>query len=317
MNKTFNTSQNEDGSYGIDMEQSEINSLVESGNNAVSVFSNVVQEVTSASNMLIKSAQNVEYSIQRYNNAEASMQMLINKEVEKYNSLVRSQNNLLSRINTPEIRIWRYRDQLYYRSKNGQLIIGNLVEIKKELSSRYGGDIHIINDFNDFNDVLNINKVRVNTIVIAINNLQIVEEECFTLHTNFELYQHFNAMWKRNLLAHTRFLQQRLAKYYNGVTDTRKLMLNITENKIDYISQWIGNIGIDVDTILLLIGNKSVSEDLIVQKVIRRLFNTNIVVTITDKMLKKQTLQEITRGNYFSILIRFQKIKRVKKNLKN
>jgi len=48
MNKTFNTSQNEDGSYGIAREQNEINSLVKEGNDLVSVFSHVYQEVTYA-----------------------------------------------------------------------------------------------------------------------------------------------------------------------------------------------------------------------------------------------------------------------------
>jgi hypothetical protein len=299
MSKTFNTSQNEDGSYGIDREQNEINSLVKEGNDLVSVFSHVNQEVTYANNMLMQAAQTTEYAVQRYYNAEADRQMVVNNENRKYDSLLFSQDNLLDRINTPEIRIWRYENQLYYRSNNGQLIIGNQVEIKKELSSRYGGDIHIVNDLND---VLN-NNIRVNTIFIAINNLPVVEEELFNLSTNYELssesFPNFNIVWKRNLLASTRFLKQRLIASSGSITDTKKLMLNIIENKSDYIPQWIGNIGIGVDTILLLVGNKSVSEDLIVQRIIEQLFNTNIVVTITDNMLKEQTLQEITKGKLF------------------
>lgn len=292
MNKTFNASQNEDGSYGIAKEQNEINSLVKEGNDLVSVFSHVYQEVTYANNMLMQAAQTTEYAVQRYYNAEADRQIVVNNENRKYDSLLLSQDNLLDRINTPEIRIWRYGDQLYYRSNNGQLIIGNQVEMKKELSSRYGSDIHIVNDLND---VININKV----IPIAINNLPVVEEECFTLDTDYELYQHFDGIWKRNLLASTRFLKQNLVKPYKGITDTRKLMSNITENNTDYIPQWLGNIDIVIDTILLLVGNKSVSEDLIVQRIISQLFNTNIVLTITDNMLKEQTLEEITRGKLF------------------
>lgn len=296
MNNTFNTSQNEDGSYGIAREQNEINSLVKEGNDLVSVFSHVYQEVTYANNMLMQAVQTTENAVQRYYNAEADRQMVVNNENRKYDLLLFSQNNLLNRINTPEIRIWRYGDQLYYRSNNGQLIIGDQVEIQKELSSRYGSDIHIVNDLND---VSHNNKIRVNTIAIAINNLHVVEEECFTLNTNYELYQHFNGMWIRNLLASTRFLKQRLEKPDKGITDTIKLMSNITENKSDDISQWIGNIGKSTDTVLLLVGNKSVSEDLIVQRVIKQLFNTNIVVTITNDMFKEKTLQEITQGKLF------------------
>jgi len=296
MSKTFNTSQNEDGSYGIDREQHEINSLVKEGNNLLPALANVYHEVNHANNMLMQAAQTTEYAVQRYNNAEANRQMVINNEHGKYNALLFSQNNLLDRINTPEIQIWRYENQLYYRSNDGKLIIGDKVEIKKELSSRYYCDIDIVNDLND---VLHNKNIRVNTIAIAINNLHVVEEECFTLDTAYELYQPFYGVWKRNLLASTRFLRQRLIKYYKSITDTRKLMSNITENKSDDISQWIGSIDIDVDTVLLLVGNKSVSEDLIVQRIIRQLFNTNIVVTITDNMLKEQTLQEITKGKLF------------------
>lgn len=37
------------------------------------------------------------------------------------------------------------------------------------------------------------------------------------------------------------------------------------------ISQWIGNIGSNQDTMLLLVGNKAVSEDFVVNKTIQAL----------------------------------------------
>ena len=297
MNKTLEMKQNQNGIYEAQQDQNEINTLIREGNNLVPTLANVYHEVTHANNMVMQAAQSTEHAVQRYYNAEATRQMVTSNEIRKYDSLVISQNNLLNRINFPEIRIWRYEHQLYYRSSNGQLISGDQVKIKKELSSRYGGkNIHIVNDLND---VLHNSKIRVNTTVIAINNLHVVEKECFTLDTYYELYQHFNTMWKRNLLAHTRFLKQRLVKPFIVNTDTKKILSDMTENQSNYIPQWIGNIDIDADTILLLVGNKSVSEDLIVQRVIKPLFNTNIVVTITDNMLKEQTLQEITKGKLF------------------
>jgi len=296
MDKTLEMKQNQNGIYEARQDQNEVDTLIVKGDNLVPALINVYHEVTYANNMLTQAVQSTEHALQRYWNTEANRQMVVNNENRKYNSLLFSQNNLLNRINTSKIQIWRYENQLYYRSNNGQLIIGNQVEIKKELSSRYGGDIHIVNDLND---ILHNNKIRVNTIAISINNLHVVEEECFTLDTNNEVYQHFNGIWKRNLLANTRLLKQRLVNPYLGITETRKLMSNLTENKSDYISQWIGNIGKSTDTVLLLVGNKSVSEDLIIQRVIEPLFNTNIVVTLTDNMLKEQTLQEITKGKLF------------------
>ncbi len=45
MNKILEMKQNEDGSYGIDREQNEINALVKEGNDLVSVFSHVIKKL--------------------------------------------------------------------------------------------------------------------------------------------------------------------------------------------------------------------------------------------------------------------------------
>ncbi|MDD2382915.1 MAG: hypothetical protein PHN18_01855 [Sulfurospirillaceae bacterium] len=145
----------------------------------------------------------VENTNQRYWQAEANRQHIWNNEVSKYNSLINAQNSLLHRINDPEIRLWRYQKQLYYRTNNGQLISANQIEIQKELSSRYGCNVRI---YNDINDVLqNNNENRINTFPITINSLPIIEEELFNPNTKYELFQDYNGVWKRNLLADTRY----------------------------------------------------------------------------------------------------------------
>ena len=58
-------------------------------------------------------------------------------------------------------------------------------------------------------------------------------------------------------------------------SDVRKIMKYIIKNTYndgqESISQWIGNIGSNQDTMLLLVGNKAVSEDFVVNKTIQAL----------------------------------------------
>ena len=86
-------------------------------------------------------------------------------------------------------------------------------------------------------------------------------------------------------------------------SDVRKIMKYIIKNTYndgqESISQWIGNIGSNQDTMLLLVGNKAVSEDFVVNKTIQALFDTGIVKHLTDESLSKQSLAEIVNGNLF------------------
>ena len=86
-------------------------------------------------------------------------------------------------------------------------------------------------------------------------------------------------------------------------SNTRSIMQRIIENPSynakESISQWIGNIGTNQDTMLLLVGNKSVSEDFVVNKTIQALFDTGIFAHITAESLSKQSLAEIVNGKLF------------------
>jgi len=235
---------------------------------------------------------------QRYLNAEASRQWSHNNEINKYNELMGKQNNLLNnRINFPEISLWRYKNLLYYRTNSGELIIDDHIEIQKELSSRYGPDIYIVYDMNDV--LKNNTQIRVNTVFIALNCLHVVDQEIVEPDSKYELLQYSNGTFKRNLLSHTRYMKKRLLNNSTSDTFTKKVMSSITERNSDCISLWIKDIGTENDTILLLVGNKTLSEDLVVDNVIKRLFNTGIVNTLTDEMLQKSNFEEIVRGLLF------------------
>lgn len=82
--------------------------------------------------------------------------------------------------------------------------------------------------------------------------------------------------------------------YKQYASFTKTLMCNIAETTSESISSWINNIGMRNDTILLLIGNRIISKDIILDKVITRLFNTGIVTTLTDEMLQKKSLAGMT-----------------------
>lgn len=316
MGYTIDTELNEDGSYSpkniansklseLDLiknnPQGEIGVLqdVYNINNALNYMNINIGQKISNLNYQIQSLENMN---QRYLNSENNRQWIYHNEVNKYNDLIVKQNNLLNRINYPEIKLWRFQNLLYFRTNGGQLIINNIIEIQKELSSRYGSDVRVVNDLNDV--LRNNEQFRVNTIFIAINNIVVVEQEVFIINSSYELVKLINEVWKRNLLAYTRFNKKNyLINYdYKKCSFTCSLMHFLVENSSnntqESISQWIGNIGLNIDTMLLLVGNQSVSEDLVVNKVIQSLFDTNLVVTITDEILS-QNFEEIANRKLF------------------
>lgn len=269
----------------------------EEGRNITNAFGQVTSELNYGIQQFNYSIQDMGNSNQRYINAENNKQWIDNNEVQKYNELIKKQNNLLIRINSTETKIWRYNDKLYYRTNSGKLIINNNIEIQKEISSRYGQDIYIVNDINDV--LQNNSEIRVNTVYIAINCLPVIDAEIFDYINRSEILRYPNDVCKRNLLAHTQFMKNKILHRNNRNRYIIKLMSKITKQKQDCISSWINNITLDNDKILLLIGNQKLSEDLIVDKVIKRLFDTNIFITLTDEMLQTLTPKEIVSGKLF------------------
>ncbi len=184
--------------------------FMQEGKNIANVFSQVTKEINHSIQQFNYSIQSMENSNQRYINAEYNKQWIHNNEIQKYNELMQKQSNLFNLINYLEIRFWRYKEKLYFRTTKGQLIIDNNIEIQKELSSRYGADVFIVNNMNDA--LKNNNQYRTNTIFIAINNITVVEEEVFDNNQSFEIFNTYNGGWKRNLLAYTRFNKKRIPR---------------------------------------------------------------------------------------------------------
>ena len=212
MSYIINTKQNQDGSFSPTTIENpnELEQLVNHGSRLIGVLQVTENEVVNSTNRLNQAVRTNENVIQRYWNTENDRQWIYHNEVNKYNDLMSKQNNLLGKINYPQIKLWRFKNLLYFRTNSGQLIIDNHIEIQKELSSRYGADVNIVNDINDV--LRNNNQYRVNTIFVAINNIIIVEEEVFDNNQSFEIFNTYNGVWKRNLLAFTRFNKKRIPR---------------------------------------------------------------------------------------------------------
>ena len=228
MKDVIDTQKNQDGSYSVKhnsknvtiYKQPELDCLEKNPQGAVRVLEDgyyINDALTVMSKNLIQNTNQLNHQIryfentnQRYWNVENTRQWILLNENAKYNELMQKQSILFNLINYLEIRFWRYKEKLYFRTTKGQLIIDNNIEIQKELSSRYGADVFIVNDMNDA--LKNNNQYRTNTIFIAINNITVVEEEVFDNNHLFEIFNTYNGSWKRNLLAYTRFNKKRIPR---------------------------------------------------------------------------------------------------------
>ena len=300
-NLTINTKENEKGIFEPTGVAKDITSLVDDINNYLPVLSHAINQAEYGTNMLNIASNNLEIANRRHNVAQYNRSIIINNINQEYNQLAIQQDNLLyTTINYHNIKLWRYKDNLYFRANNGELIIEKQIEMQKELSSRYSNNIYIVNDINDI--IVKSNTKRANTIYIAINRIPIVEYEVSILKDTHEVFwDNNNHCFVRNLLSHTRLMQdykeERL--FFGSSNYIDNFMSKITEVNLETINYWLKNIDSKLDNILLLVGNKSASEDFVIDKVIEPLFDTGIVCTITDNMLEKQSLQEITDNKLF------------------
>ena len=206
MSITIETKQNQDGSFSPTTieNQYELKQLVNHGIQLIGVLQIIGNEVVNLSTGLNQAIINNENAIQIYWNTENDRRFIYNNEINKYNDLLFRQNNLLNIINDSNIKLWRFKNLIYFRTNSGKLIRNNYLEIQKELSCRYGSDVFIVNDLNDVLTNKN-HQYRVNTIFIAINSIVAVEEEVFYIDKKDEIFFDSNNVWKRNLLAYTRF----------------------------------------------------------------------------------------------------------------
>ena len=232
---------------------------------------------------------------QNYWNADYGMRQIVGNEKAKHDNLLWQQNNLLNRINHDGIRLWRYKNYLYYRT-NSNLHKGDKEKIELEISAHYGVNVRFVNDLND---ALKIDyAIYADTTYIAINCLYSVEEEVINHKEQKEIFT--DSACKRNLLAHTRYVKHRVDGY-SEVSDVSKVLHNITKNGSFTIATWISHQNVKNDTMLVLVGNTNISEDIVIKKILVPLFSTEFVAVLSLEMVKKQDFKKLKNKLFLHI----------------
>lgn len=165
----------------------DVNAAIRDGFNFSKDIQYLNEELSYQIKTLDKNGSRLNRANSKYIDAEETRQAIIEYEHRKYDLLYSHQENLLNIINYPSIKLWRYGENLYFRSSYEKLFVGTHEKIKNELSSRYGVIVHFVNDINDV--LQNNNEIRVDTTFIAINSLPVIEEEVFNPNERREIYE--------------------------------------------------------------------------------------------------------------------------------
>lgn len=228
-----------------------------------------------------------------------------------YNLYKSEEDTLLERINKPFIRLWRYKNEYFYRpDEYCEVIIGDKKSIAQEISSRYGGRVHIIDDLNDIN-LDKSNEIRINTIYLAITSIHIVEREEFNIKEKNEIFKDNRGFYTRNLLKYSPYLVKRFNEFTykeGGFKDSdlsfaAKFIDKITtlENS-DFCLRFLSNFFIKLENItgmLVLMGNKDVSENILIESIIKPIFSADYCITITEEILRNNTVKQIVENKLF------------------
>ncbi len=270
--------------------------------NDINMLSNLSTVLDYQAGLHNSNVQNLENSNHRYWIEQANYNQIINNEQSKYHYFQDKEQAILCDINKPNqpIHLWRYKEQLYYRpSQYSELIIGEEKKIAQEISSRYGNiNIHFVSDLNDALSYKKM-KIRIDTTYITINSIPVVEDEVFDINHMQEVFINKQGFYSRNTLLYTPYLSKRFYNY------------NLTENKISkalhfidsmstikdlqYLANRFGGFlkNLSTSNAIVLVGNKNVSEDILLEKILKPIFGSQYYITITDKMLQTMSIEEI------------------------
>jgi hypothetical protein len=239
-----------------------------------------------------------------YWQAEAEKNSIFNNEIAKYNSLKNGQDYILNRINNVfSTNLWKYKDKFYYRPNyNDELIVGTKDEIALEIGSKYSCNIKFVDDLNKIR-TKDMRKIGIDTTYIAINSIPIVEKEIFNLLSSVEIYNNFGIVY-RNLFQYTPYLQKRFSQTFyqerSVIADLLKNVIKVEES--EFILKWLGKYFTTLhgnQDILVLIGNKELSEEILYRKIVNPIFGHKYCVTITEDVLKNQSIEEILKHKLF------------------
>lgn len=249
-----------------------------------------------------RNISDLENSNFRYWDAQVNFNQIMNNEGKKYDYLKNKEQYILQDINRPfqSINLYRYKNQFYLkRNRFSDFETYTKEELEKEIASRYLNiNIHIVDDLND---VLSYKKmeIRIDTTYIAISSIPILDGEVFDISQGEEVFRNFYGSLFRNKLSHTYFLLNRLLNFNldeNYISHARYFIQSMTTIKdLKFLSSRLGNFfkHLNSSNTIILIGNKDVSRDILIQKILKPIFGSQYFITITDEMLEKMSIEEI------------------------
>ena len=138
-NRVIDTEEDLDGSYSAITTQPTKNEFVAATNDVqayLAILEQAIEQTEYGTNMLNIASNDLEIATRRHDVAQNNRSRIRNNIDQEYRQLETQQYNLLhNRINDPNIKLWRYKDNLYFRANNEELIIEKPTEMQKELSS--------------------------------------------------------------------------------------------------------------------------------------------------------------------------------------
>ena len=140
---------------------------------------------------------------------------------------------------------------------------------------------------------------RIDTPYIAISSIPIVDDEVFDIYQSTEVFRSFEGSIIRNKLLHNYFLFNRLLDFNlneNYISHARYFIQSMTTIKnLKFLSSRLGNFfkHLNSSNTIILVGNKVVSRNILIQKILKPIFGSQYFITITDEMLEKMSIEEI------------------------
>lgn len=252
-----------------------------------------------------RNIKNLENSNVRYWNAQANFNQIMNNEERKYDYFKNKEQSILCDINKPNqpIRLWRFKNKFYYRpTLYGELKICDEKELAKEISSRYSNvNVQIVNDLND---ALSYKKmeIRVDTTYIAINSIPVVDEEVFDINQMNEIFVNHQGYLSRNCLSYNSYLHKRFIDFRldeNNVSEARYFIQKMTTIKdLIFLVSRFGKFfkHLITSNAIVFMGNKDVSESILLKKILKPIFGSQFFTTITDEMLQTMSVEVIIKN---------------------
>lgn len=284
---------------------------------------NISKEISQNSNQLNYQMRTLENSIDRYWNTRVDYRHIKNNKHREYNNLISDQNSLLNSINEKNypFGLWRYKDDFYYRaSSQSELCIGNAEKISKEISSRYPMNVHIVDDLNNIPN--NIKEIKFDTVCISKKSIIVIDGEVIEPNQQYEIFHDRDGRFYRNLIVNTEFLKKRFKNYNKNSSESTKTKVFIqqisTYNDAKFLLNRLGKSfeSLESENIIVMVGNKNVSEDIFCNRVFKPMIHPENYITITDDILKEKSIPEILRGKLFIYVTHIPENLELRKKLK-